>query len=159
MDFETEERTIAGQTLEGQMIPPTRLAPGQYIEIDGCICEITKTQHLKSIRARQGKSIIEGIEVFGKEQKTHQMTIRWPVTVFVPNLRPTECVLLQASDGFAKLLDFDQDIREVEISDDLEDKLQQLIEDTSGAEEIVVTVISHSSFVRIINFRIGGCSQ
>jgi hypothetical protein len=106
-----------------------------------------KTQHVRSFKAGQGKSIIEEIEVFGEEQTTHQMTVRWVATASVPNLQPVECVLLQASDGFAKLLGSDQDVREVEISDDLEGKLQQLIEGTCGADDIVVFLISHSSLV------------
>jgi translation elongation factor P/translation initiation factor 5A len=117
-------------------------------------CQITKKKDVKVGKHGSAKHIIKGIDIFRKDKKIHEKTILGGKNVFVPNVRRDEYVLLCASDGFARLLDSNQEIREIEISDDLEDELQQLIDDTSGTQEIMVTLISHASFIHVISHRV-----
>lgn len=147
------EGEVKNETLDGQMIEPGKLKIGGYIELDGCVCQITKKQDVKVGKHGSAKHIIEGIDIFRKDKKIHEKTILGGKEVFVPNVRRNEYVLLGTSDGFAQLLDSNQEIREIEISGDLEDELQQLIGDTSEMKEVIVTLISYASLIRIISHR------
>lgn len=138
------------EAIDAEHVPANKVKVGGKIVIDGKICTVVDSMHVKNGKHGGAKCIFKGVCLF-EEGKVKEMTVASTHEVTVPIVKRSDYTVVFAQDGYCQLMSLNGETRDdITLSEEQEKQVSEIID---SENEAIVTVLSSGDQYKVQDIR------